>query len=487
MPFAYRARTAALLAALVCGCAINPVSRRPEVVLTTVAREREIGKEETAKVEKNMGFVEDEKLVRYVRAIGRRLAEHSPRQDVEYTLHVVDTIEPNAFALPGGYVFVTRGLLALANSEDELANVIGHEIGHVAARHAVQRASLGTPFAIATGLPALAVGIVFPRLGRTVAGIGKLASGLVLSPYSRDQEREADRVGQDIAAAAGWDPAAMATFLHTLEREETLRRDGKPRGMSFLSSHPSIPERVRKTADRAQKLEPASADRIAGGRAGFLQRLDGLRVGPSPAEGVFVQGRFLHPDLDFSLQFPKDWETQNARNYVAARMPDSEVFAVLESAGEGEDPLEAARTFEEKVGIRLLHEPEPLRIAGLRAVRSAGQRRGKKLDFTWIAHAGRVYQITGVSPASEFDRHRPTFSRIARSFQPLTATQRALIEDTRLRVIRARRGETMEQVLARTEGAWSAEEAAVANAVDVADLLGEGQLLKVPLRQPYRE
>jgi predicted Zn-dependent protease len=476
-----------LLPVLVGGCAINPVSGRPEVVLTTVAREREIGKEETAKVEKHMGFVKDEKLVTYVRAIGRRLGEHSPRQDVEYTFYVVDAIEPNAFALPGGYVFVTRGLLALANSEDELANVIGHEVGHVAARHAVQRQSLGTPFAIATGLPAMAVGIVFPSLGRAVAGMGQLASGLVLAPYSRDQEREADRVGQEMAAAAGWEPAAMASFLHTLEREDTLQREGKPRATSFLSSHPSMPERVRKTADRAGKLEVAPAHPIAGSRSTFLQRLDGLRVGPSPAEGVFVGALFLHPVLEFSLRFPDGWETQNARNYVGARVPDSEVFAVLELAGDGEDPLEAARTFEKQAGIRLLYDPEPLRIGGLRAVRSAGQRRGMKLDFSWIAYAGHVYQITGVSPASEFDRYREAFSGIARSFRPLTEARRASIRDTRLRVIPARGGETVKKLLARTEGAWTPDEAAVANAIDAGDSLRQGQLIKAPIREAYTE
>jgi predicted Zn-dependent protease len=473
------------LAAAWSGCAINPVTGRPEIVFTTAAREREIGREEAEKVERHIGFVEEGEVPAYVRAIGERLAEHSPRRDVEYHFYVVEMLEPNAFALPGGYVFVSRGLVALANSEDELAGVLGHEIGHVAARHAVKRESLGAPFEIATGLGALATSIVSPFLGRVVGEVGRFASGLVLAPYSREQEREADRVGQQIAAASGWDPQALAAVLKTLEREEELRREGRPRGIGFLSSHPSFPERVADASAHARKLEPAVRDPIAQGRSGFLRRIDGLGVGADPGEGIFVDGVFLHPDLDFRLRFPEDWRTQNARSYVAGGAPDGETFAVLEVAGEGTDPVAAARRFAEERGVRLLEEPSPLRIGSLAAARSSARFRRSALDLTWIAHGSRVYQLTGVCPPVAFEARRETFAEMAQSFRPLTAEERAGILETRLRVVRSSGAETLAELVERTRSVWSAEEVAVANGLEIGAAPREGDRVKIAIREPY--
>jgi predicted Zn-dependent protease len=146
------------------------------------ATELKLGEEEARKVAQEMGIVEDEPIATYVREVGARLAQHSPRQDVEYRFLVVDSDMINAFALPGGHIYVTRGLLARVNSEDELANVIGHEIGHVAARHAVQRVTRAAPLAVATGIPAAAVGIVLPGVGRGIGEIGQFAGSLALAP-----------------------------------------------------------------------------------------------------------------------------------------------------------------------------------------------------------------------------------------------------------------------------------------------------------------
>jgi predicted Zn-dependent protease len=204
------------------GCAINPVSGWPELTLISAKQEQEIGAEEAKKVEEQMGLLDDTPFLPYLDALGQRLAKESPRQDVTHQFHVADMAEPNAFALPGGYVYVTRGLLALVNSEDELAGVVGHEIGHVAARHTVQKISRQGPFAVVFGLASGIVGLVSPFVGNIIGGVGDLTQSLVFSPYSRSQETEADRVGQEMAAKAGWDPAALSAFLTTLEREVDL-------------------------------------------------------------------------------------------------------------------------------------------------------------------------------------------------------------------------------------------------------------------------
>jgi len=175
-------------------CSVNPVSKLPEVTLVTVEQEKQIGAEEAKKVEQEMGLLQDPALTDYVGQLGQRLAKESPRQDVTYQFYVADMAEPNAFALPGGYVYVTRGLLALSNSEEELAGVVGHEIGHVAARHTVQKISRQGPFSLIFGLTAGLTGLLSPLVGNIVGGVGNFAQSLVFSPYSRSQESQSDEI-----------------------------------------------------------------------------------------------------------------------------------------------------------------------------------------------------------------------------------------------------------------------------------------------------
>ncbi len=232
-----RLASALLLSGLALGC-------------LSTAKETEIGAEEAKNVAASIGLVQDSALVDYVAAVGARVAAHAKRVDVAYQFFVADAQEPNAFALPGGFIYVTRGLLALVNSEDELAGVLGHEIGHVEARHSLKRVGVASPFAIATGLAGFAAGIVSPTLGRVVAGTtGAVTEGLVVAPFSRGQERQADAIGLGLAASAGYEPAALSTFLETLGREGELQT-GKEESFHFLASHPTTPERVRKTAER---------------------------------------------------------------------------------------------------------------------------------------------------------------------------------------------------------------------------------------------
>lgn len=200
-------------------CTINPVSGWPEFTLITAGQEKQIGAEEAKKVEDEMGLLDDRALTGYLDQVGQRLAKESPRQNLDYHFHAVDMIEPNAFALPGGYIYVSRGLLALVNSEDELAGVVGHEIGHVAARHSVQKISRQGPFALITNFVSGITGFFVPFVGNVLGGIGNFAQSLVFSPYSRSQESEADKVGQEMAAKAGWNPEGLAIFLNTLGRK----------------------------------------------------------------------------------------------------------------------------------------------------------------------------------------------------------------------------------------------------------------------------
>jgi predicted Zn-dependent protease len=472
-----------MILAAASACAINPVSRRPEFVVMSRATELKLGEEEARKVAQEMGIVEDEPIATYVREVGARLAQHSPRQDVEYRFLVVDSDMINAFALPGGHIYVTRGLLARVNSEDELANVIGHEIGHVAARHAVQRVTRAAPLAVATGIPAAAVGIVLPGVGRGIGEIGQFAGSLALAPYSRSQETASDRIGQQMAADAGWDPMALAYFMHTLEREEQLAdAEGPP---TFLRTHPLTQDRVTASAAYAEGLERTPAEPIAASHAEFLARLENLLVGENPAQGIFREYVFLQPDLDLWMEFPERWELHNGSSFVAAQDPDDAARIVLQIAEQGDDPLAVARAFAKGEGAAFGLLPKETKLGRHPGARAYGRSGGATVDVSWVAFGGLIYQVTGVCKNRNYDRYQTPFIDVALSMRSLTATERASIDEERLRIVQVRSDESLADLVDRTEALWNVEQTAVANALDADAPLGEGQRIKVPIAQRY--
>jgi predicted Zn-dependent protease len=467
------------------GCATNPVSGRTELTLVSTEKEKKIGEEEAKKVEEEMGLLEDARLTAYLDALGQRLAKESPRQDVVYRFHVVDTIEPNAFALPGGYVYVSRGLLALVNDEDELAGVIGHEVGHVAARHSVQKISKQGPMAVVFGIVSGITGLVVPAVGDLIGGIADLTQSLVFARYSRSQETEADRVGQDMAARAGWDPAAMSTFLTTLGREVDLMSKG-PRKPTFFDSHPATPDRVAKTAEHAKALKRADRAPLSPSHEAFLAHLDGLVVGQRAANGLILGPAFVHPDLDVFMQFPQGWELENTPQKVVAVAPDKESAVVMGAVGQGHDPLDGARALDKATKSAVSARAQRTTINGLPAAHAQIDAEGKVgVDLTWIAHGGLIYQVVGLAPKQRLGTLQPLFIAAARSFRPLTAAERANVKETRIRLVKAQAGETIQALGMRANSAWTQEEIAVANGLALGDQLKEGQLIKVTVAEPY--
>lgn len=473
-----------------CATAYNPVTGRTELTTMSPAREAQLGQQASAQVEREIGLVRDAKLAAYVDAIGQRLAAASPRRDVAYRFAVADMAEPNAFALPGGYVYVSRGLLALANSEDELANVIGHEIGHVAARHAAQRDTRATGVGVLSALGTIAAAALGGAEAAQMAGqLGQAAGAGLIASYSRDQERQADEVGQQISAASGWDPAGMATFLATLEREAQQQSGGVARQPSFLDSHPAAGERSVAAEQRARQLQSGGSASIARNRADFLRRIEGVRVGPDPREGVFRDQRFLHPALDLTLEFPPGWRTQNARTAVGAQAPRRDAVVVFESQGQREDPRAAAQRWLSTNSAVQVIESDAVRVGGgwpaYRAVAQARTQQGVTgLALTWIAHPQGTFRLTGMTPASAWSSHAAAFDRVASSLRPLTAAERKSIYGLRLRIVEARSGETLDALGRRTNNRWSVDETALANALERNARLERGRRVKIAIAAP---
>ncbi len=463
---------AALLALSICGC-------------VTRDQEARLGAEEAKKVEQTMGLLRDRKLGPYVRAVGEKLASVSDMPGGPWHFLVVDVPEPNAFALPGGFIYVTRGLVALVNSEDELAGVIGHEIAHVTARHASKRigaAVLTAPVSIATGIAGAAVSVVSPSLGNVLAGTGPLLTGgLVIAPFSRKQENQADEIGQQLAARAGYDPAGISRFLHTLDREVTLLA-GEERSFHFLDTHPMTPGRVGRTAKRAEGLTRAEGRPVARSRSDFLGRIEGIVVGHDPAQGLFEEQTFMHPELGLALDFPVGWQTANTAGAVGAVSPGQDALVALRMAALGstvDAMLEQMQ--KEQSDLRF----ERFEIRGLPAARTEVSSRSDCARITLVGYRGDVLAVVGQSPQQPAAQYAAVFDATAQSLRVLSQSERAAIREARLRVRTAKPGETPAGIAERTGSAWEAERLAVANAVQADETFREGQEVKVSIEQPY--
>ncbi len=454
--------------------------------LLTPADDRAVGAQQAQQAAAQYGLVEDPVLVAYVDAVGQRLARNAPGE-FQYRFQIVNQDVPNAFALPGGYVFVTRGLLLLVNSEDELANVMGHEITHVAERHAaMQQAAASAPV---FALPKL---VQLAGSGVDMAG-GQLGESprAWLARYGRDQESDADRIGQHIAGAAGWSPQGMADFLRDLESAMRLQA-GESHAPSFLDSHPSNPDRITAASLSASMLEWTASPGIASDRAGFLAKLDGLVVGDDPGEGIFRESLFLHPGLDLALAFPEGWELQNTHTAIAAVSPQRDAELLFEGQGPGRDPKAAADDFFAKAPpeAHLQRKGGALvTIGGAPAWHEQAEARTGQgmlvMDITWVTYGGSIYRVTGAAQGVVIAAQQEALSSVARSLRPLTAEEKKSIRVKRLRSATARGGESLEAFSARTANAWQPVDLAVANDLFADATLTEGQLVKIAVEEAY--
>jgi predicted Zn-dependent protease len=435
--------------------------RRAQPNLATPQGEADTGREVAKEVEATIGVVAEPALRAYVQAVGARLARNAPGFRYDYHFEIADEGAPNAFALPGGRIYVSRGALALTSSEDELANVLGHEIAHVASRHAAAQAELAG------------------------GALGRALRFQSLAAYSRDLERSADRLGQGLAAVSGYDPNGMAAFLVSLDRLDRLRT-GAARQPGFLDSHPGTPGRAHEMAQRAGTIHWARGRGVTGGAAEHLRRLDGLVLGSDAAQGVFDGARFLHAGLDFTLRFPEGWQTVNTRQAVGAIAPDRGMQIVLEAAAEGSDVAAAAAAFEEKLGRSLrIESAGPVRVTGREGFRLSARSGGGALIATFLAHRGVVFQLSCVG--AERRRVEGLCNATTRSFRPLPPELRGKVTGLWLALVEASPGETLASLGARSGNAWSAAETAAWNGLPPEAPLSGGQLVKVARAAALRE
>ena len=475
------------------GCASAPPAQSPqkerEVILQSedvdLEQEKEIGRRVAQQVEQEMGLVTDPALLSYVQSIGSRLAAQSPRTEVEYQFQIIDSSDVNAFALPGGYIYVTRGLLALTNSEAELANVLAHEVGHVAARHHSEQQSRARNVGILSTVGVLAAAVMgSAEAAQLLAGLTQTVGAGYMASNGRDQEREADALGQTLAARAGWDPLGMSAFLRTLDRDTELQI-GEKRKTSFLDTHPATPERVGVTAARARQLQAGLYEWNDMPRDEFLDRIRGIVLGTDPAQGIFEDEAFLHRDFDLSIRFPNGWLTRNTASTVGAVSQNQAALIKLELDSRGTDVRQAATNFLATLRGRVVRK-NGFRIGDLPAYRALVVEGESAVEITWFTHQDVIFRLTGVTAAQKYPRaYERLFKETAESVRPLRPDEIQRIQRLTLGTALARSGETLSQFSERTGNQWSLDETATANGIFAYDVLKEGQLLKVALAEVY--
>ncbi|MBN2206778.1 MAG: M48 family metalloprotease [Candidatus Aminicenantes bacterium] len=432
-----------LVLALLAACAVNPVTGKRELSLISEQQELQLGAESDAQIRGQYGIYQDAALESYITKLGRALVPHSHRPQLPYHFAVIDDPVVNAFAAPGGYVYLTRGILAMAGSEAEIVSVLGHELGHINARHSVRRMSQAVLTQIGLGL-----GSILSEDFAKVSGLAGVGAQLLFLKYSRDDERQADALGVQYARSAGYNPAGMVAFFESLERLGDLSGKGSLPG--FLSTHPLTKERIQTTkamltADDAGRFE---------NRDLYLKAVDNIVYGDDPRQGYVEANAFYHPDMAFTFSFPAGWKLQNTAAQVVLTSPQEDCAFWLQAEKSAEDLSAYARKKLAGIEGGTLLQDQSFKINGLASyhqtidVTGQGQQQTEatRARLSYIRKADFIYTCGAAAALSTFSRRDPEFSRIVKSFETLRDRTKLDRRPKRLKIMKGDGRRTLEAI-----------------------------------------
>jgi predicted Zn-dependent protease len=439
-----------------------------------------LGTQTDVQIVKQYQLYGDPGLAGYLEPIGQRLAKTSHRAELPFQFKVLDSAAVNAFAVPGGYVYVTRGILASLNSEAELAGVLGHEIGHITARHSAQQYSRAQVAQVGLGIGSI-VGAVFPVIGGLATGVAQAGVGMLFLSFSRDNERQADSLAVEYASKAGYDGAQLAAFFESLERMNPgADRSGLP---SWFSTHPSPEDRLQAVRSQAKEWQMRVGARdLRVNREEYLRRIDGIAYGEDPRQGYEADGIFYHPELRFQFPVPAKWKLNNSPANVQMASEQKDALIVL-LATSGKSPAEAANLFVSKSKGQIV-KAEALQVNRLPAQRvfsdHATQQGNIRIVSYFIQKENQVYVFHGVSPQNAAAKYESVFTNTMGGFKELNAPERIKVQPDRIRVRPAPPAQTLADLL-RSFGVAEAklQEVALLNGKNLSEKIPAGTLLKV--------
>ncbi|WP_009035080.1 M48 family metalloprotease [Indibacter alkaliphilus] len=458
------------------GCARNPVTGKRQLVFMSEAQEIAMGRESDPQIVAFFGLYEDPQLQKFITEKGLEMAAISHRPHLDYEFKIVDSPVINAFAVPGGYVYFTRGIMAHFNNEAEFAGVLGHEIGHITARHSViqQRNQILGQLGMIAGV------ILVPELGQFVEPLSQ-GMQLALLSFGRDAERQSDKLGVEYSSRIGYDATEMAGFFRTLERQQAKSGGGDI--PDFLSTHPSPSERnvtvARMAGEWQEKLKMTNAEVS---RNSYLQKIDGIVLGEDPNQGFLENDVFYHPVLKFSFQVPKDWSFQNTPQQVQMAPKSGDALMML-SLASGNSLQEATNKILEQYKLEKVESKEE-RINGLPAMITVADQKQEqgtvRVISTMIQFDGNIYNTMGIAEISKFPNYLPEFQRSMRDFRELKDADKLNRKPEVVRIKTTPRDMTLQEALQHFSIPQNRfEELAILNGMDLDDQLEQGKLIKV--------
>ncbi len=471
----------ALVVMLFNTCAYNPVTGKKELSLMSTEKEINLGKSYDPQVVAQYGLYENDEIQKFITDKGKEMAAVSHRPELPYEFKVLDSPIINAFAVPGGYVYFTRGILAHFNNEAEFAGVLGHEIGHITARHSAKQYTKQTLAQVG-----FIAGVIASKEFRNYADVAQQSLGLLFLKFSRDNESQSDQLGVEYSTKIGYDAVKMANFFNTLKR---MRGDaeGPP---TMLSTHPDPGDRYNKVGQLAQKWQAKDPGaNYAVNRDSYLRMIDGLIYGEDPRQGYFDDGKFFHPELKFEFPVPNQWQTLNSPQAVQMGQKDGKAMMVLRIA-QGESLDAAAQSFVTDNKLTLVNSSKR-RINGLNSVQvlasqpaaqdqSGNQSPELKIVAYFYEYNGLMYQILGVAQSVDYPVYSRDFENTMENFRQLRDQNRINVQPERVDVVKVNRSGSLRSVL-QANGVASdrLEEFAILNSMELNDNIASGTLIKV--------
>jgi predicted Zn-dependent protease len=445
-------------------------------MLLSDQEEVRLGQQTDVQIVRQYGLYEDPELNAYVNDAFQRLVQVSHRANLTYTSKVMDDPVVNAFAVPGGYVYLTRGILAHLTNEAEMVAVLGHELGHITARHSASQYSRAQLASVGLGLGMILV----PEL-RYLSDLAQFGVGILFLKFSRDNERQADDLAVEYASKVGYDASRMADFFETLERmHPTAERSGLP---EWFSTHPSPVDRNQTVRRRAAEWRQDLGLRNPKvNRDGFLRKIDGLVYGEDPRQGYEENRVFYHPGLWFQFPTPSDWKLHNTHTQVQMVSPSKDGAIVFTAATKG-SPEELARAFVQQNRASVVEQGNA-RVNGLRAFRLLSQVKSQQgvlavLSY-FIQKDATAYVFHGLTPANRYRTYASTFTATMEGFSEIRDTSKLRVEPSRIRVKTVSASGTVRQTL-RAFGTKeeNLEQLGVMNGMRLDDQVQAGSLIKV--------
>jgi predicted Zn-dependent protease len=471
-------------------CSRNPVTGKRELILMSTEQEVALGQQSHPSIVATMGLYEDKNLQNFINEKGKAMAKISHRPDLPYQFYIVDSPVVNAFAVPGGYVYFTRGIMAHFNNEAEFAGVLGHEIGHITARHSARQQSSQ----LLTQVGLIGGAILAPEVvGQNIEALQQ-GLGLLMLRYSRDHESESDKIGVEYSSKIGYDAKRMSAFFGTLKRLSDNTGQVIP---EFMSTHPDPGNRMTRVQQMAQEFQAKNPGNYEVNRDAYLRMIDGIVYGEDPKQGFVENNVFYHPVLKFQFPVPRGWQHQNSPQQFQMA-PEKGNSAMILMLAEGSSLQDAAQKMVQQLNLRVLENAQTT-INGLPALVVVSQQQPQQQQGqpqqrqtaqntlqlgTWlIQYNGAIYALHGLSTAAQFNGNFPTFQSVAQNFRPVTDPNIINRKPERIQVKAAPRDGTFQEIMT-TLGmpANRVGELGVLNSLQANDRVARGTMVKVITR-----